>query len=357
MNTQPLLLNQPSPIQSNADQFSNEFKSIRLLELILQSASESELLSCMRDLLKEKEYAAYLLAFPKDIGIHHFNCHRDQAHSVKMSDLGALFEAASEHQYNLRRKTAVMEFECEKMILRTRFRSILIGDAKKASEIEDKSKGFRIALIAASICSRLSEKHDNGFINHLSHIDVFSDVAHLALYAEVAAHFATMDIGQAIKSMSEHMRVRISQLDYSLVSMESLLRQEMHVLAKHPISVYPALEKFVLEAESAAAMASNFWDLAIADNENVLIALAHFALLSAEVYRAAENLDQDMANFGVWLYDVDDEFGKYFAEEVQAGTYRFDKAKSHLVKLIEKFYQQDPGLVTKFNQSLRHFFE
>lgn len=354
MNPQHLKPSQPSPTQSNAQQFSGEVKSVQLLELILQTANDSELLVCMSNLLKETEYSSYLEAFPDDIGIHHYNCHRDQAYCMSMPDLGALFEAASEHQYNLSSRTAVMELECEKMILRTRFRSMLIDDAKSICQLEDKSQSFRIALFATFICSRLSEKCDCGFKNHLSHIDVFSDVAHLALYAEAAAHFATKDIGQAIKSMSENLRVRISQIDYSLVRMESILSMGMHVLVKHPISVYPALANFKLEAESAAAMASNLWDLAIADSEKVLIDLAHFALLSAEVYRAAENADID--NLGVWLYDVDAEFGKYFVEEVQAGTYSFESAKVKLGKIVENFYQQEPEFMVKFNHNLRRFF-
>lgn len=355
MSNQILILSQPLPIKSIAHRA--EIKSIVLLESILQTTSESELLDCMRVVVKEEAYSNYLVTFPKEIGIHHFICHRDQAHSINMSELGALFEAASEHQYNLRRKSAVMEYECEKMIMRTRFRSMLLGNQKAAAKIKDDDKEFRVSLIAASICSRLSEKRDRGFVNHTSHIDVFSDVAQVALYAEACAQYATTDVGQAIKTVADTMRVWISQLQYSTEAMESFLRLYMHVLSSNPITVPIALAKYTLEAESAAAMASNLWDLSIADDEQVVSDLARFAVLSAKVYREAEIIDQDIGNLGVWMYDVDAEFGKYFVEEIQSGTYSFDKAKMQFGKTVEEFFQQEPSFMTKFDSNLRHLFE
>ena len=71
-----------------------------------------------------------------------------------------------------------------------------------------------------------------------------------------------------------------------------------------------------------------------------------FAELSARI--AFECAEQDIEFPGVYIYDVDMEFGEYMASEIIAKTYTIEGAKAKLIRLIEEYFsvRQDDEKVT-----------
>ena len=226
----------------------------------------------------------------------------------------------------------------------------IVPDLKQLVTTQEEN-ALSVSIIAAKLGSALTENLNDGFCNHESHIDIYTDIAQLALFAESLSANAGFEKGDDIDAFANKLRSLITEESYTL----SEAKKQLAVQLGREEDCFTVLQEtkfeFIFEAESAVAMSCQFWDVVLQNKDQAILAVAQFALLSARIYR-----HECMQGSGVWLYDVDSPFGMYLVQKHIDETFNQLEAIRYFEEILRKYYLAEPQQNEEIESLLNIYF-